>query len=169
MSISVVLFFITGALAIASGIYTIAAKNPVASAISLIFHFFMLSGLYLTLQAQFLAVIQILVYAGAIMVLVIFVIMLLNLGDEERLREKFGFQRLLAVMFSLILVLQFSIVFLSNPSSRTEMPGQTLAAGTVESIGNQLFTAYLMPFEAVGMLLLAAIIGAVVLAKRKVE
>jgi NADH-quinone oxidoreductase subunit J len=103
------------------------------------------------------------------MVLVIFVIMLLNLGDEERLKEKFNFQKQLASMFAIILVLQLSIVFLSNPSSRTEMPGQTLAAGTVESIGNQLFTVYIMPFEAVGMLLLAAIIGAVVLAKKKVE
>ena len=73
---------------IASGFVTITSKNPVVSAMALVFHFFMLAGLYLNMHAQFMAVLQVLVYAGAIMVLVIFVIMLLNLGDEEKLKEK---------------------------------------------------------------------------------
>jgi len=167
VSFDLIIFFVLGALAIASGITTIRHKNPVVSAISLIFHFFMLAGLYLSLNAQFLAVLQILVYAGAIMVLVIFVIMLLNLGDEEKLKEKFNARKLIAISFGFILAIQFAILYFSTTGGNTS--GQIAMVGSPEVIGNDLFNNYLFPFEAISLLLLAAIIGSVILAKRKVD
>ena len=86
VNLTFILFSILAVLAIASAVVTISTKHPVRAALALVFHFFMLAGIYLTLQAQFVAVMQILVYAGAIMVLVVFVIMLLNLGNDEYLK-----------------------------------------------------------------------------------
>ena len=169
MSLSYIFFGILAILAITSAVFTILSKNPVASAIGLVFHFFMLAGLYLTLQAQFVAVIQILVYAGAIMVLVVFVIMLLNLGDEELLKEKFNFKKILAILFATALVVEFAAVYLSRSTINTGMAKNASHIGTVQYIGKALFTDYLLPVEAVGILLLAAILGAVVLAKRKLD
>lgn len=88
MNIQIIAFFVLGLLAVATGILLVTRRNPVSAAVSLIMHFFALAGLYLTLQAQFIAAVQILVYAGAIMVLVVFVIMLLNLGKEDALKEQ---------------------------------------------------------------------------------
>ena len=166
MNLEIITFFVLGTLLIASGIVVISHKNPVVSAIALVFHFFMLSGLYLNLHAEFLAVLQILVYAGAIMVLVIFVIMLLNLGDEEKLKEKFNVRKFIAVIFAFILALQFIIIYATATSN---FPGSTNSVGSPEVIGNDLFNNYLFPFEAISLLLLAAIIGSVILAKRKVD
>ncbi len=167
MSLLYFFFFVLAVLAIASAIVTITSKNPVQSAFSLVFHFFMLAGLYLTLNAQFIAVIQVLVYAGAIMVLVVFVIMLLNLSDEERLKERFNLKMTFAILFGLAFVVQIiAIIFLGN-SGNTFLHPESLTLGTPKSIGNALFTNYIVPFEIVGILLLIAIIGAIVLAKRK--
>lgn len=167
MSLEVTLFIVLGIAAIASAIVTITNRNPVFSAIALIFHFFMLAGLYLNLNAQFLAVLQILVYAGAIMVLVIFVIMLLNLGDEEKLKEKLNIRKLTAYIFAFILIVQFAVIFTSKGFSPDGHKGAHV--GTVEMIGKDMFSNYLFPFEAISLLLLAAIIGSVILAKRKVD
>ncbi len=169
MSLSLILFSILAVFAIASAIITIASKNPIVSALSLVFHFFMLAGLYLTLNAQFIAVIQILVYAGAIMVLVVFVIMLLNLENEEQLREKFNIRKILAIIFAFALTIQLVSVFFGNKIGNEVLPAVSAEIGTAESIGLVLFTNYLFPFEAVSLLLLAAIVGAVVLAKRKID
>lgn len=169
MALSTFLFIVLGILAIASAIVTISHKNPVMSALGLIFHFFMLAGLYLNLNAQFLAVIQILVYAGAIMVLVLFVIMLLNLGDEEKLREKFNVRKGIAILLATSLVVQLIIVFFDNPIANNTIPEITKETGTVEGIGKILFTNYLFPFEAISLLLLAAIVGAVFLAKKRLN
>ncbi len=167
MSLTFIFFTVLAILAIASAIVTITARNPVISALSLVFHFFMLAGLYLTLNAQFIAAIQILVYAGAIMVLVIFVIMLLNLGDEEKLKEKFNLRKVIAVLLASVLIIQFFLIYLLTRSGKIEIAENTAKLSTVQSIGQVLFSEYLLPFEAIGLLLLAAIIGAIVLAKRK--
>lgn len=167
MSLTFIFFSVLAVLSIASAIVTIAAKNPVVSALSLVFHFFMLAGLYLTLNAQFIAAIQILVYAGAIMVLVIFVIMLLNLGDEEKLKEKFNIRKVIAVLLVSVMIIQFIMIYLLQKSGKIELAGNSAQLSTVQSIGHELFTNYLLPFEAIGILLLAAIIGAIILAKRK--
>lgn len=166
MNLEIITFFVLGALLIASGITVITYKNPVVSAIALVFHFFMLAGLYLNLHAEFLAVLQILVYAGAIMVLVIFVIMLLNLGNEEKLKEKFNYRKLIAIIFAFVLVLQFAIIYSTLAGS---FPGSQNSVGSPGVIGADLFNNYLFPFEAISLLLLAAIIGSVILAKRKVD
>jgi NADH:ubiquinone oxidoreductase subunit 6 (subunit J) len=117
VSLQFIFFIILGAIAIARGIITVTNKNPLVSAFGLIVQFFMLAGLYLTFNAQFVAVIQILVLAGAIMVLVVFVIMLLNLGNEQALKEKFNTRKLIAALFSLALVLQLTIIFSSRISN----------------------------------------------------
>jgi NADH-quinone oxidoreductase subunit J len=168
VSIEFIFFTMLSILAISSAILTISARNPVVSAISLIFHFFMLSGLYLTLSAQFIAVMQILVYAGAIMVLVIFVIMLLNLGDEEKLKERFNFRKIIAVLFGMVFIVQLSVIITSSKIISPAISDKTLANSTAQAIGNEIFSNYIFPFEIVGLLLFVAIVGAIVLAKRKI-
>ncbi|MCX7909358.1 MAG: NADH-quinone oxidoreductase subunit J [Ignavibacteria bacterium] len=169
MSLLYFFFGILSILAIASAIITISSRNPVRSAFALIFHFFMLAGLYLTLNAQFVAVIQILVYAGAIMVLVVFVIMLLNLSNEERLSEKFDFRRAIAVILGVAFVIQLLVAIFIPKSINSNLHPDSSKIGTAQFIGQTLFRDYLVPFEIVGILLISAIIGAIVLAKRKVD
>ncbi len=169
MSTQVLLFLVLGVAAIATAIGTITRRNPVSAAMNLVAHFFTLSGLYLTLQAQFVAIVQILVYAGAIMVLVVFVIMLLNVGKEERAHEKFSIVKMLGVCLATSFVLIMAMAFMSHQSSFTALSPQALTLGTTESIGTVLFNQYLLPFEVISLLLLTALIGAVILAKRHVE
>ena len=166
---STILFIILAVGAIASGIMMITRRNPVTAAMFLVLHFFALAGLYLTLQAQLLAALQILVYAGAIMVLVLFVIMLLNLGREEQMMEKMNTRTIVALAFAAVLLLQLGSVFLGQPTSYTQLSGQAGTIGTVEAIGESLFSSFIFPFEAISLLLLAAIVGAILLAKRKLD
>lgn len=169
MTIEAILFYVLSVCAIASALLVVTRRSPVISALFLVVNLFCLAGLYLTLHAQFIAVIQIIVYAGAIMVLFVFVIMLLNLGDERRLRDGMSYKKVIAVGLSagllteLIFILEssWSILPSSNYDRATEI-------GTVEYIGHELFTNYLFPFEATSLLLLVAIVGAIVLAKRKI-
>lgn len=169
MSLQVMLFLLFGIGAIATAIGTVTRRNPVAAAVNLITHFLMLAGLYLTLEAQFLAALQILVYAGAIMVLVVFVIMLLNLGNEEALREQFTSRKVIGIAVALLFLLQIGILVNARPTGAVRLAPTASALGTAENIGQILFTQYLFPFEAISLLLLAALVGAVILAKRKVE
>lgn len=155
--------------AVASAILTITRKNPVASAMSLVAHFFMLTGLYLTLQAQFVAAVQVLVYAGAIMVLVVFVIMLLNVGREISHPERGNLRTTLGAVLAVLLVVLISTAILARPTGRMELSPKAVEIGTTEAVGQSLFTSYLFPFEAVSLLLLAALIGSVILAKRHVK
>lgn len=167
MSLPVILFSIIAILAIASSIVTIASKHPVTSAMALVFHFFMLAGLYLTLNAEFLAVMQILVYAGAIMVLVIFVIMLLNLGKEESLLTKYHPRKVTAVVLGVVMVGLLGVTIMTNFTSLTTMPEEVAAMSTPSALGQELFTNYIFYIESIAILLLATIVGAMVLAKRK--
>lgn len=169
MSLLYFFFTVLSILAIASAIVTIASKNPVRSAFALVFHFFMLAGLYLTLNAQFVAVIQVLVYAGAIMVLVIFVIMLLNLTDEEKAKERFNSRTVLAILFGIAFIAQIIFILLVKSPANINLHPNSATIGTPQSIGTALYTNYLVPFEVVGIFLVVAIIGAIVLAKRKVN
>ncbi len=170
MEISAIFFYVLAAGAVATGLLTITRRNPVSSAMFLILHFVCLTGLYLTLQAQLLAVLQVLVYAGAIMVLVLFVIMLLNLGDEEKLTESVNQRSLVAAAIGAVFALQLILAFTFDPSPRySALPDNAASVGTVEAIGNEMFTTFLFPFEAVSLLLLAAVIGSIILAKRKLR
>jgi NADH-quinone oxidoreductase subunit J len=168
MSFEQVVFYFLAVLAAFSAVMMILQRNPVNSALYLILNFFCLGGLYLTLNAQFIAMVQVLVYAGAIMVLFLFVIMLLNLGDDRRLREHLGLRMYLGIGFSVALVLELLFIFLFRSSnSAVQQSANAAEMGTVEYVGKVLFTRFLFPFEVTSLLLLAAIVGAVILAKKK--
>jgi NADH-quinone oxidoreductase subunit J len=164
------LFFVVAIAAVASAVLMILQRNPVMSAIYLIGNFFCLALLYLMLSAQLLAVLQIIVYTGAIMVLVVFVIMLLNLGDEKKLAERYDIKRIIGVVAVIGFLLEMLFIFGFSGGSTTlaTAGGAGSTVGTVEQMGQALFGTYLLPFEVTSLLLLAAIIGAVILAKRKI-
>jgi len=169
MTFGQIVFFSLAVLAAFSAVMMILQRNPVNSALYLILNFFCLGGLYLTLNAQFIAMVQVLVYAGAIMVLFLFVIMLLNLGDDKRLREHLGLRMYLGIGFSVALVLELLFIFLFRSSnSAVQQSPNAAEMGTVEYVGKVLFTRFLFPFEVTSLLLLAAIVGAVILAKKKI-
>ncbi|HCN04351.1 MAG TPA: NADH-quinone oxidoreductase subunit J [Bacteroidetes bacterium] len=169
MELQPLLFLVFALGAVISAVSTVTRKNPVSSAMSLVAHFFMLAGLYLTLEAQFVAAVQVLVYAGAIMVLVVFVIMLLNLGNEQALTENRGLRSTLATLIGAVFAVQIILVTVAEPTGANALPSRAVEIGTTESIGQSLFTQYLFPFEAISLLLLAALIGSVVLAKRHMK
>jgi len=164
-----ILFSVLAAAAIVTSVLMIIQRNPVMSAIYLIANFFCLAALYLLLRAQLLAVLQVVVYAGAIMVLVVFVIMLLNLGDEQKLAERINVRMMIGVALAFGILLEFLYLFLSPAleGSALEAPVNLGSIGTVESMGVALFEKYLLPFEITSLLLLVAIVGAVTLAKKQ--
>jgi NADH-quinone oxidoreductase subunit J len=168
--LSSVLFAVFAVVGVVSALLVVTRRNPIISALFLILNFFCLAGLYLTLHAQFIAIIQILVYAGAIMVLFVFVIMLLSLGDERRLRDGFSWKKVVAggVVSGLLMELVY-VFLLSRPGAVPVDVARANAMGTVEAIGTQLFTRFLFPFEVTSLLLTAAIVGAILLAKKKLE
>ena len=161
---TVVLFILFAGLAIGCAISMVAQRNPLYSAISLIGVFISLACLYVMLAAPFIAAVQIIVYAGAIMVLVVFVIMLLNVEEQERpmrLRALIP----IAVMLAAALFAEtvFIIYFVqASPSTPTRNVSDV---GLTSSIGGGLFTTYLLPFEITSILLLMAIVGAMTLAR----
>lgn len=167
MDLTLIFFIILGVIAIIGAIGTIASKNPVTSAMSLVLHFFMLAGIYLTLQAQFIAVLQILVYAGAIMVLVIFVIMLLNLGKENQLQEGTSIRKYAGLSFGAVLGTQVVLLLVLSHSKFEALQSKAAEISTVEALGKVLFSDYLFQFEAITLLLLVAVMGALILARRR--
>lgn len=163
--VSTVLFFLFAGFAIACAISMVYHKNPLYSAISLVGVFISLSCIYVTLAAPFIAAVQILIYAGAIMVLVVFVIMLLNLDDDKPL-NRLSYLYAIGGGLGLILLVQTFFIFYAvmRAPNQTVNTGET--AGKTLSIGKAMYTEYLLPVEIVGVLLLMAIIGGVVLSRR---
>ncbi len=168
MSFDVILFFVLAVTAVGSALLMVTRANPVNSALYLILNFIAIAGMYLTLHAQFLAVIQVTVYAGAIMVLVLFVIMLLNLGQLARLKEGIRFKQYTAVALGVafLVLLVPLLAALSNAQYQAQSPA-ALRIGTIQTVGDLLLSDFLFPFELTSVLLLAAIVGAVALAKKK--
>ncbi len=165
-----VLFFSLTALAIGSAIMMITRRSPISCALYLILNFFSVSGLYLLLKAQFIAIIQVLVYMGAIMVLFLFVIMLLNLQDEKKLKEKYSYKKITAVLLSILLFCLLGVTIYFGFFEKMKVISENAEQmGTAEYLGGELFTNYSFPFELASFLLLAAIVGAVVLAKKKFD
>jgi NADH-quinone oxidoreductase subunit J len=162
-------FIFLAAAAITTAVAMILQRNPVMSAISLIGNFFCLAALYLLLRAQLLAVLQIAVYAGAIMVLVVFVIMLLNLGNEEKLEERFGVRTMIGAGVVVAFALEMLYLFTGTHVTGAVQPMHPDAAtiGTVESMGLALYSRFLLPLQATGILLFVAVIGALTLAKKQ--
>lgn len=171
MELNYLFFSFFAIIALITAITTVSSKNPVVSAISLVGHFLMLAGLYLTLNAQFLAIMQVLVYAGAIMVLVIFVIMLLNIGDEEESQHlgnlKLNLRKSVAYLLGFAFITQVGVFLLSKSGLTTEMSKDSVKNGTVQEIGIKLFNDYLYPFEMISLLLIVAVIGALILGKKR--
>jgi NADH-quinone oxidoreductase subunit J len=165
----ILFFYLVALVAVVSGLLVVTCRNPVNSAISLVMTFVCLATFYVMLYAPFMAAIQIMVYAGAIIVLIVFVIMLLNLGTatQKQTSHSVGFG-----IGAGILIL-FQIWYMLNHSATAGQTGGITAEvvkeiGHTELIGMALFTDFLLPFEITSILLLVAIIGAVVLAKRNV-
>jgi NADH-quinone oxidoreductase subunit J len=170
MSIELIFFFFIAALAIISALLMITRRNPIISVLFLIVNYFCLAVLYLVLHAQFIAIIQILVYAGAIMVLFLFVIMLLNLGDEKSLTEKRDYKKYIALALAVAALIEILVgIWLPLGISPSMNSSRSVEIGTVEFIGKVLYTDYLLPFEVTSILLLAALVGVIVLAKKKFE
>jgi NADH-quinone oxidoreductase subunit J len=161
-----IFFFAVSACALGSAMMVVLQRNPVMSAISLIANFFCIALLYLLLKAQLLAALQVVVYTGAIMVLVVFVIMLLNLGDEARLAEKFDVKKIAGVVLATGLLVEILYVFTADGVSAPRVV-RSEDVGTIEAMGAAMFTRFLLPFEVTSLLLLVAIVGAVVLARKR--
>jgi NADH-quinone oxidoreductase subunit J len=159
------LFILFGGLGVGCALAVVAQRNPLYSAISLIGVFISLSSLYLTLAAPFIAAVQVIVYAGAIMVLVVFVIMLLNVEAEERRRARLAFLIPVAILLAAIFIGEVAFIL---KAVNFDVPLVTSDVGTTKSIGIGLFTTYLLPFEITSILLLMALVGAMTLARRTV-
>ena len=162
------LFLFLAVVAIAAALGMLIARNPVTSALWLILNLFCIAGLYLTLNAHFIAVIQILVYAGAIMVLFLFVIMLLNLAtlpgwQDLDFKKGFAFVLAMGLLAQLAYMLAAGLDALPAPMVAAEAAARN---GSPTEIAKALFTQYALMVEMIGILLLAATIGAVMIAKR---
>jgi NADH-quinone oxidoreductase subunit J len=164
------LFYVFGAVAVIASLLVIAQRNPIYSVLLLIASFGALSGLYVLLDAPFVAVTQIIVYAGAIMVLFLFVVMLLNAPHEETEHDEkiHPLRRPGPTRFGAALAAALAVELLwalTRGSSEPSAFGQT-AVSSVRELGRVLFTEYAFPFEVTSVLILVAMVGAVVLAKR---
>jgi NADH-quinone oxidoreductase subunit J len=164
----VILFLAFAAIAVVCAINVVVQTHPISSALSLIGVMGSLAVLYLLLGAEFIAMAQVIVYAGAIMVLFIFVIMLLNAGAEEKRGRSLAVQ-LLGVpgFFGLLALLSYSILRLF-PHARMVRFGD-FTGGTAKAVGQALFSRYVLPFEVTSVLMLIAIIGAIVLARKELD
>jgi NADH-quinone oxidoreductase subunit J len=162
---STAIFFLFAGLAIACAVSMVYHRNPLYSAISLVGVFISLSCIYVTLAAPFIAAVQVLIYAGAIMVLVIFVIMLLNL-DEERPLDRLRYLYALGGGLGVVLLVQTFFVFYAVMKAPKQAVNEAETVGKTMSLGSAMYTEYLLPVEIVGVLLLMAIIGGVILSRR---
>ncbi|MBP6264963.1 MAG: NADH-quinone oxidoreductase subunit J [Nitrospira sp.] len=162
-----IFFFYFAAVIAGTSILVVALRNPVYSALSLLIMFFHVAGLYITLHAEFLAAVQIVVYAGAILVLYLFVVMLLSIKSEERYHNQLPVAGLLGVVLCtevILLVIQ-SRTGAAAPAASDLVEGP----GNTEMIGEALYSTYLFPFEVASLILLVAMIGAIILAKKDIN
>jgi len=165
-----VFFFIAGIGAICGAVGVVMVRNPFYSVLALVFHLLSLAALFLLLQAQFVAAAQVVVYAGAVMVLYVFVVAYVGGSEPGTLRPPVGRgQRVIAVLFGLALFVELAIAVLGSGLKALDTDGPTLPAsyGSPDAIGELLLTRFLLPFEVASFLLLIAAVGAVVLARRR--
>jgi NADH-quinone oxidoreductase subunit J len=163
--LNTILFWVLSVIGIASGIGLITHRSAVYSVLFAVLNFFCIAGLYLTLQAEFLAITQIIVYAGAIMVLFLFVVMLLNLGDDLT-GAKFNATKGITFLIGFAFFAELIVIFKSFTDQSPLHLNNPYSYGTVEVIGKTLMNDYLFPFELVSVILLAALMGAMVIAKK---
>jgi NADH-quinone oxidoreductase subunit J len=164
-----IIFTLFALIAVACAINMVMQSHPISSALSLVGVMGSLAVLYLLLGAEFIAMVQIIVYAGAIMVLFIFVIMLLNAGAEEKLRGRSFIAQMIGI--PAILALAAIMVFFDQRGfpDMGKIKFGDFHGGSAQSVGTALFTDYLLPFEVTSVLILIAILGAVVLARKEMD
>ena len=166
-------FYFFSLVALASALLFVTRKGPVAAALWLVSTMFAIAGLYILLDAQFVGAVQVLVYAGAIMVVFLFVVMLLNLGEGEAAADvRKSVPRLVGGLVGVALLAELLVLFRSRLPDTGFAPASVSALGTGEAnvvapVARALFTDYLIAFEVTSLLLLASVVGAVVLAKRR--
>ncbi len=166
MTAETILFWVFAIPLVVTALGVVVARSPVYAAMNLVVAFFFMAGIYVLLTAHLIAFMQVLVYAGAVMVLFLFVIMLISLGDEHLFPSRKTAMQYLGVLGAVAL---FSVL-VAAIARATFAPMRALDAsfGTVKAVGQVLFTDYLLPFEATSLLLLVAIVGAVVVAKERI-
>ena len=162
------LFLVFAAIAVICAINLVVQKHPISSALSLIGVMGSLAVLYLLLGGEFIAAAQLIVYAGAIMVLFVFVIMLLNAGAEHGIKRRLWTRWAgIPLLFAFLALMAFIVQALLPPSDGVKLG--VFTGGSPQAIGTRLFTVYLLPFEVTSVLILIAIIGAIVLARKEIE
>ena len=165
-----VVFSLSGLVAIVASLMMVTRRNPIHSALWLIVAFFSLAVIYLTLHAQFIAIAQVMVYAGAIMMLIIFVIMLIQLEIESTRKGRLTGGKVIGAFITVILFLEIGAALFSFPGGASKASGEVATQmGSVASVGTALYGKYLFPFEIASILLLVGLVGAVLLAKRRQE
>lgn len=164
MNIQPILFWVLAAVAIISAIVVIAAKNPVHSILSLIITFFSIAGLYITLNAQFLAIVNIIVYAGAIMVLFLFVIMLMNLNATTEPQKSKLIKFAAIISGGLLFIVLIAAI---NRADTGMLANKSTDIGLIKNLGKALFKDFVLPFEVSSILFLSAMIGAIVIGKKE--
>jgi NADH-quinone oxidoreductase subunit J len=158
------LFWIFAIVAVSCGIMVVWSRNPMNSAIYLVATMLCLAGFYVLLNGGFIATIQVLVYAGAVVVLILFVIMMLNLQEDALQREGSLSAWGILALIGLFLVIKIGNAL--SPRASAALPPASDTFGTLQDVGTKLFNTYILPFELTSILLLVAIIGAVALARR---
>lgn len=158
------LFFTNALIAIVSAVYFVTAKNALYAILSLIITFFSIAGMYILLNAQFLGIVQIIVYAGAIMVLFLYVLMMLNL-DEKNVSKKQNLGKFAGILSAGILLIGMLGAY-KGFSGKTFAGNADGAVGLTKNLGRLLFNEYVMPFELASILILAGIVGAVLIGKK---
>lgn len=161
-------FFYFGSVIVLCAFLVVALRNPVHSVIALLVMFFHIAGLFVTLHAEFLAAVQLIVYAGAILVLYLFVVMILNLqkDDSYQRQVKWGLGLGLLALAEVIAIIS-KVALPEEPASGAAAAGEAATAvGNTEMVGKALYTTYLFPFEVASLILLVAMIGAIIMAKK---
>ena len=172
---TLIFFYIFSVLAVLGALALIFARSPIYCALGLVETLIALAGIYILLEYEFVAAMQILIYAGAIMILFLFVIMLLNLREFEQSYPRWSFSSLAGITLAVLLLSQLlSLIFdpaASSPQPEASATATTTGTGPAEStlsqIGERLLTSYVLPFEVVSIVLMIAVIGAVLLARRQ--
>jgi NADH-quinone oxidoreductase subunit J len=173
LAFETLLFYVFAAVAVLGSIAVIGQRNPIYSVLSLIVAFFGLSGLYVLLEAPFVAVVQIIIYAGAIMVLFLFVVMLLNVPREDAAEwdQRHPYYRPWALrigaLLAVMMAVQLGWALSRTPGLGIGVGDQRPAASSVAELGRVLFTDYMFAFEVTSILIIVAMVGAVVLARKR--
>ena len=158
-------FYVLSFVLIASGLSVITSRNPVTAALSLVLAFFNAAGIWLLLQAEFLAIALVLVYVGAVMVLFLFVVMMLDI-NLDKLREGFWDYLPMAEFIGLLMIVEMVMVFKTKPFNLVPITEPTSNTSNTEMIGNTLYSNYVLPFELASVVLLIAIVSAIALTLR---